>query len=172
MYLFIDIYIYKVWEYYIDLILYFQGGRLVARNECRHFSRSGPTSFDQIHPDSGNSTRVLCPTRTGCFQNQILPWILGVHNFQSSKSIGNNHGMQFFWVQHVGCGFKKAVKACGLWINLVVFCVYLGRLGDFAAMLHVLLAGTILFIIIHHKDPYPIGSMYASVCLHLVVFLW
>ena len=42
------IYIYKVLEYYIDLRLYSQCGRLVAGNDCRHFSRSGPTSFDQI----------------------------------------------------------------------------------------------------------------------------
>ena len=42
------IYIYKVLEYYIDLILYSQCGRLVAGNDCRHFSRSGPTSFDKI----------------------------------------------------------------------------------------------------------------------------
>ena len=107
--------------------------------------------------DSGNSTRVLCPTRTGCFQNQILPRILGVHNFQSSKPIGNNHGMQFFWVQHVDCVLKQVSS---LWTvkQLGCFCVYLGPRGFCC---HVLLAGTTLFVIIHHKDPHPIGFMYA-----------
>ena len=84
------------------------------------------------------------------------PRIFGVHN-SLIKSIRNTHGMHFFWVQHVGCILKQVIS---LWTvkQLGCFCVYLGPRGFCC---HVLLAGTTLFIIIHYKDPYPIGFMYA-----------
>ena len=83
--------------------------------------------------DSGNSTRVLCPTRTGCFQNKWCSSSRFASDFWGSQfPIIKTNWKQSWNAIFLGptCGLRSQ-KVISLWTvkQLGCFCVYLAPTG-------------------------------------------